>query len=189
MTQREKIMIVLSVLPAFIFMSSGEEGYSSHFLEFLGKTVNFIVLFGGLFYFLFKPVRNFLMKRVEDIKHSLKEAEDSKKEAKQKLQEVESRLAGLKNELERIKREGKEEGAKEAERIHQLTRQDVEKIKYFTKQEIEMLVNAGIQHLKEYTAELAISLAEEKIKKRMSSQDQSLLIDKSCEKVESLYEE
>jgi len=183
-----RVLIILLLLPFFVFMSSAEEEHSSNFMDFLGKTINFIILFGGLTYILFKPIRNFLEKRSQDIENSLKETEESKREAGQKLKEVKARLSGLENEIAKIKKEAELEGRREKERIIHLAQQEAERIKYFAKQEIEMLIHAGIQDLKVYTAELATTLAEKRIRKKMTSEDQSFLINKSIERLDKLYE-
>ncbi len=187
-TSRRKILLVLLLLPFFISMVSADEEHSSSFRDFIGKTVNFIVLFGGLAYFLYKPIRNFLQKRSQEIEQGLKEAGDAQREAELKLREANARLATLEDEIEKLKKEAEIEGRKERERVIQLAQQEAERIKYFAKQEIEMLMHAGIQDLKQYTAELASALAEERIKKKMSPEDQSFLIDKSIEKLDELYE-
>lgn len=188
MSVRKKILVVLLLLPFFVSMDSAGGENSSNFMDFLGKTINFIVLFGALAYILFKPIRNFLERRSHDIERSLQEAEDSRKEAEQKLQEVKARLASMDDEIAKIKKEAEIEGRKEKERTIQLTQREAERIKYFAKQEIETLTQAGIQNLKEYTAELATALAEERIKKKISPEGQFLLIDKSIERLDELYE-
>lgn len=187
-TSRRKIFLVLLLLPFFISMVSADEEHSSNFRDFIGKAVNFIVLFGGLAYFLYKPIRNFLQKRSQEIEQGLKEAADAQREAELKLREANARLATLEDEIEKLKKEAEIEGRKEREKVIQLAQQEAERIKYFAKQEIEMLMRAGIQDLKQYTAELASALAEERIKKKMSPEDQSFLIDKSIEKLDELYE-
>ena len=88
MKERQKILIVLLLVPLFVFMASAEKARSANFVDFLGKTINFIILFGVLIYLLFKPVRNFLEKRRHDIEHLLEETEYSKTEAEQKLKEA-----------------------------------------------------------------------------------------------------
>lgn len=187
-TSRRKIFLILLLLPFFISMVSADGEHSSNLRDFIGKTINFIVLFGGLAYFLFKPIRNFLQKRSEEIEQGLKEAEDAQREAELKLREAKARLATLEDEIEKLKKEAEIEGRKEKEKVIQLAQQEAERIKYFAKQEIEMLIRAGIQDLKQYTAELASALAEERIKKKMSPEDQSFFIDKSIEKLDELYE-
>lgn len=189
MTERRKILVVLFLLPFFIFMVSAEEEHKSGFIDFLGKTINFIVLFGGLAYLLRKPIGSFLEKRSQDIQRTLKETEASRKEAEQKLQEAKAHLAGLEEEIEKMRKEADVEGHRERERTLQLAQKEAEKIRYFTGQEIEMLTRAGIQELKEFTAELAASLAEERIRKKMTLEDHTQLIDKSIERLSELYEE
>ncbi len=188
-TPIRRIFLILLLLPLFISMVSADEEHSSNLRDFIGKTINFIVLFGGLAYFLFKPIRNFLQKRSQEIEQGLKDAEDAQREAEQRLQEAKARLATLEDEIEKLKKEAEIEGRKEKERIVQLAQEEAERIKYFAKQEIEMLMRAGVQEdLKEYTAEMASALAEERIKKKMSPGDQSFLIDKCIEKLDELYE-
>lgn len=188
MAGKNKIPLILFLVPLFVFMASGNEEHSSNFVGFLGKAINFIVLFGGLAYFLSKPVRNFLEKRSQDIDRSLKEAENSKREAESRLQEAKARLAGLEDEIAKIKKEGEMEGRREKDRTIQIAHQEAERINYFAKKEIEVIVRTGIQELKEYAAELATALAEERIKKRMSRKDQYILINKSIGRFGKLYE-
>jgi F-type H+-transporting ATPase subunit b len=185
---RKKILFVLLLLPFFVFMSTDEEEHSSGFADFLGKTVNFVILFGGLTYLLYKPIRTFLEKRGQDIKLSLREAEDSKKEAERKLKEIESRLAGLEKEIEKIMKEAENEGRKERNMTLHLAQQETERIKHYTKQEIDAIISAGIRGLREYTAVLATALAEERIKKKMTPEFQSLMIDRSIERLSELDE-
>ncbi len=182
------MFLVLLLLPFFISMVSADEEHSSNFRDFMGKTVNFIVLFGSLAYFLYKPIRNFLQKRSQEIEQGLKEAGDAQREAELKLREANARLATLEDEIEKLKKEAEIESRKERERVIQLAQQEAERIKYFAKQEIEILMREEIQDLKQYTAELASALAEERIKKKLSPEDQSFLIDKSIEKFDELHE-
>ena len=101
MTERQKILVVLFLVPFFICMASAEEEHKSGFIDFLGKVINFIVLFGGLAYLLRKPLGSLLEKRSQDIQSTLKETEASRKEAEQKLKEVKAHLAGLGEEIEK----------------------------------------------------------------------------------------
>ncbi len=185
---RKNILLLLLLLPFLMFMAPEEEEHSSGLVDFLGKTVNFILLFGGLTYLLYKPIRSFLEKRGQDIQSSLKEAEDSRAEAERRLKEIEARLAGLQEDMERIKEEGEAEGRRAKERTLQLAQKEAERIKHFASQEIDSIIRSGIRELKEYAAELATALAEEEIRRKMSPRVQSALIDKSIERLDKLYE-
>ena len=157
-------------------------------MDFLWKTANFIILFGGLTYLLYKPIRSFLEKRARDIQLSLKEAADSRKDAEQKLKEIETRLAGLEKEIEKMRKEAEKEGRKEKEETLQLAQRETEKIKYFAKQEIDAIIRSRIRELREYSAALATTLAEERIKRKMSPELQSQLINRSIERLDKLDE-
>lgn len=185
---RKKILLMLLLLPFLVFMAFEEKEHSSGLVDFLGKTVNFILLFGGLTYLLYKPIRHFLEKRGQDIQSSLKEAADARAEAERKLKEIEARLAGLQEEMERIKEEGEAEGRRAKEGTLQLAQKEAERIKHFATQEIDSIIRSGIRELKEYTAELATAFAEEQIKKKMSPEVQAEIIDKSIERLDKLYE-
>ena len=137
---RKKIILILLVLPLFVFMSPDKEEHSSGLIDFLGKTVNFIILFGGLTYLLYKPIRSFLEKRAQDIQSSLKEAADSRKDAEQKLKKVETRLAGLEKEIEKVMKEAEKEGRRQKEQTLQMAQRETEKIKYYAQQEIDSII-------------------------------------------------
>jgi F-type H+-transporting ATPase subunit b len=79
-------------------------------------------------------------------------------------------------------------GQREKDRIIKEAKKEAERIKRLTQQEIELLVEGGIQELKEYTIEMAALLAQERIKKRMTLQDHSLFIDKCIERLSRLDE-
>lgn len=177
----------------FLFMlvlfqtAQAEEEYSSS-LEFLGKALNFIVLFGGLAYILYRPLRNFLQARAQKIELTLKESKNSWKEAERKLGQVRKRLSRIEEEIAQIREEGRVDGQKEKERIIERTLREAERLKRYAQEEIEMLTRAGVRELKEHAAELATSFARERIKRKMTPETAFELIDKSIEKIESLYE-
>jgi F-type H+-transporting ATPase subunit b len=185
---RKKILLLLLCLPFLMFMSTEEEDHSSGLIDFLGKTVNFIILFGGLTYLLYKPIRSFLDKRAQEIRFSLKDAEDSKKAAEQKLKEIETRLAGLEQEIEKMMKEADSEGRREMERILQMAKHETERIKHFSRQEIDGIIRSGIRELREHTALLITSLAKERIQKKMSPELHSWLINRSIERLDQLDE-
>ncbi len=190
MVRRKKIIVILFfIFPLVFSLAEAKENHGTDYMELLGKAINFIVLFGALAYLLSKPLRRFLEGRAGKIDHSLKEAEDSRQDAEKRLEEVKNRLSRIEEEIIEIKTAGESEGQREKERIIKEALHEAEKIRRFTKEEIEMFTQAGIRELKEYAAELATAIALERIKKKMTAEDQSLFIDKAIDKLEGLYEE
>jgi F-type H+-transporting ATPase subunit b len=180
---------VLLILPLFLFMSPSGEAGSSGLMDFIGKAVNFLVLFGGIGYILYKPLRAFLAKRTADVERTIREAEKQAEEARMKLREAEQKARGLEEDISGMKKEAEEHGTKEAEEIRALARNETERIKRFAQQEMDLQVRTRIHELKEYAADLAISLAESKIRKQVSEQGHYRLIDRSIERLRKLYEE
>lgn len=184
---RKYVFILLFLLILFLPVLADEE-HASGTKDFLGKTLNFVVLFGGLAYFLRKPLRDFLESRITKIQESLEETKASRRQAEQKLQKVKGRLSLLEEEIEKIKKEGEASGLEERDRIIEQAQREAEKIKRYAQEEIEMLTRVGMADLREYAAELATALAQERIKQRIIPEIASRLIDESIEKIEGLYE-
>lgn len=157
-------------------------------MDFLGKVINFVVLLGGLIYLLRNPLRNFLEGRTKSLENALREAKRSCVEAEKKHREIEGRLQNIARETEQIRREAETEGQIIQERIIQEAKAEANRLKLLSHQEIEMLTQAGIGEIKRYAAELATALAQQGIQSRMKKEDQSLLIDRSIERLEKIYE-
>jgi len=189
MSDRKVALAVLLFVPFLLFMSAEGEPHASGSGGMLGKVINFVVLFGALAFVLYKPARNFLAKRTRDIQLSLDEAREGRLRAEAKLEEARAKLAALEGDMGRLRVEAEAEGRAETERIKALAEKEAQRIQSFTQQEIDLQLKAGIQELKEYTAGLAASLAEGRMKLRLTSEDQSGLIDKSITDLTKLHEE
>lgn len=189
MIKKKQIILILVAIPFFLFMLSPEEGsQSSHYAEFIGKMINFIVLFGGLAYLLRKPAIDFLQKRGQEIAKSLKEEADSRQESEKKLQKAKIRLEKIAKEIEALKVEAEKEGQNRKKEIIHTAKQEAARMKKLAKQQIDMLTKASIKELKEYVAELITASAEGRIQKRITQRKHTFLIDKSIEQIEKLYE-
>jgi len=188
MARRNQALAVLLLVPLFLFMVSEEGREAPSKSGFLGKVINFVVLFGGLGYLLSKPVRKYLGQRSEDIRKALDEARRARLDAERKLEEAQKKLGLLEDEVGRIIKAAEDDGFRGRENIKALGDKEAERIKMFARQEIEIKIRGGKQELKEYTAELAASLAEARLKEKITAQGHSRLIDKSIDKLAELYE-
>ena len=188
MLQKKSILVILLIVPFLLFMSNAEESHPSQTKDFIGKVINFLVLFGGLTYILRKPLGQFLQGRADSLGNALGGAKESREEAAGKLTEIKSRLKRLDDEIERLRQEADAEGRTLKQRFVIEAKQDIERLKNFTRQEIEMLTRDAIREIKEYAAALATDLAQLRIKDLMTDEFQSSLIDKSIERLEKLHE-
>ena len=188
MTSRRDVLLIWLVLPLLLFMSTDESHGGSGAGELVGKAVNFVILFGGLIFVLYKPLKAMLGKRAVDIQEDLAGANSRRGEAERKYAESTSRLSGLEEEIRLIKEEAEEEGRLEKERISRAAAAEAEKIKKYTDQEITELLRGGLQALKSFAVERATDIARERIRERLTEKDQAALIDKSIERLKKRYE-
>lgn len=180
--------MILLIVPFLLFMSFAEESHPSQTKDFLGKLVNFLLLFGGLAYVLRKPLGKFLQERSDSLEQALRGAKQSHEEAAEKLNQVESRLRKLDEEIEKMQQEAEAVGQSLHQHVLEEAKQAADRLKHFASREIEMLTQDAIREIKEYTVALAADLAQQSIQDRMTEEFHSSLIDKSIERIEKLHE-
>jgi F-type H+-transporting ATPase subunit b len=188
MSGKNGILLVLVLLPLFLFLSPGETEKAAGTADFAGKVVNFLLLFGGLGFFLYKPVRTFLENRTLEIRRSLEEAKSSRKEAEDRYEAMMRRVEGLSGEIAKMKAEAEAQGNKEKARIAKQAEEEAARVLRLVRQEIDAHTQTGIREVRTFVAETATSLARERIRKNLVPDDHSLLVDKSIERLSKLDE-
>ncbi len=188
MFNKKVFWIILFIIPLFLCMSPANTGHASDSGEFLGKVVNFAVLLGGLFVLLRKPIKNYFNERSKKADLSIKEAVEDRTGSEKKLKEALGRLGEISEEVKKIKEDAESEGKKQKESIIKDTRQEAQRLKELTKQEIDSLYASGIKELRVFAAETATKAAADRVKRRMTPELQSAIIDKSIERLDDLYE-
>ena len=164
-------------------------GHSSAALDFLGKVVNFLVLFGALAYVLRKPVRDLLAKRTDGVGEGLSRAAAERAESEARAASSRAKLAGLGDEVEALRAAAAEEARRETERIARAARDEAERLKKLTRQELEEQVRLGLRELKAHAASRAADLARRRIRRRLTPELHSALIEKSIDRLSRLHEE
>jgi F-type H+-transporting ATPase subunit b len=89
---------------------------------------------------------------------------------------VDRRLAALDTEIAALRAEAQGEIQVEAERLSRHTAAEIAKIRANAEQEITFAGKAARTDLKRYSAELAIGLAEERLRARMNPETQQALV-------------
>ncbi len=145
---------------------------------------NFVVLAGGLGYLIYKNAGPFYAGRSRKIRKDLIEAGDLRKEAEERVAEVERRLANLETEIESLRAESHREAATETDRLAVQTAAELAKIHARAEQEIAAAGRAARLDLKRYSAALAVDLAAQKIRGRMSAEAQDALVGSFVENLE-----
>ncbi|MFN8005543.1 MAG: F0F1 ATP synthase subunit B [Terriglobia bacterium] len=148
------------------------------------RWANFLILFGGLGYYLRKPMREFFESRSRSIEEGLKNARHAKDEALRKIREIESRMAQLDQEIQALKEQALREADEEKARIVEGAKLEAAKILEMAKREIEGLKKLAHQELKGHVAELAVALAEERLKKTVGAEENKKIVNEFIENLQ-----
>jgi F-type H+-transporting ATPase subunit b len=138
---------------------------------------NFAILAVGLGYLIRKNVPPLFRKESDEIQKALAESAKIKQEAAAFAASVEARLANLQGEIQQLRENAHADMLAESERVRRETEHHVQRIKEQSAQEIELMTRAAKHELRKYAAELAIGLAEERIRFRMNPETQNQLAD------------
>jgi F-type H+-transporting ATPase subunit b len=144
--------------------------------DLIYKTVNFAILAGLIVYFLRKPAADFFASRTAAIQKGMADAKIAREAAEKRLAEIEARLARLGDEIGGLRAEAAKEDAVQAERMKLASDAEGAKILASAESEIDTLTRAARLELKSYAAQLAVDLAEVRIKERMSANEQEHLL-------------
>ncbi|MBI4479686.1 MAG: ATP synthase F0 subunit B [Acidobacteria bacterium] len=137
---------------------------------------NFLLLVGGLGYLVKKLLIPFLEERGKQIRQDMDRSAKALADADQRLATVEEKLKSMDEEMASLRQAAFRESAAERERIEQSASSDASKILSTAEQEIEAAVKAARQELKLYTSELALGMAEKKLRDSLTpSSDERIL--------------
>lgn len=138
---------------------------------------NFAILAGALGYLIAKYGGPWFVSRSQAIRRGIAEAGEAQAKAEAVAAEVDRKLAGLEAEIENLKNEAHREQAAEAERIRRQTGADLARMREHAGSEIAAAGKAARLELKRYGAQLAIGLAEQKIRRQLTPEMQATLVD------------
>jgi F-type H+-transporting ATPase subunit b len=140
------------------------------------KWANFAILAAGIGYLLAKQAGPYFTSRSIEIRKGIEEAKKLREDAEKRAAEMDARLASLGAEVEAMKKSSREEAEREGDRIRQETGREMAKIQANADREIAAALKAAQMELKSYAGQLAIDLAREKVRERMTPADQETLV-------------
>jgi len=188
----KRVAAVLLLVPFLIFATVNEEAAQQHESGgsgMLSKVVNFVILFGALFYFLRKPLGAMLTEKSAHVRELLDDARKEREKAEARLAEARIQVETLEHEAARLKTQALSDGRAETDRIRETAAKEAERIRTLASQEVAVRLQAGIRELKEYTAALAADIAEAGMKARLTETDQAALIDRSIDRLKTIHDE
>jgi ATP synthase F0 subunit b len=158
--------------------SSGEHGggHAESPLTAVWKWGNFLILFGGLGWYLRQPLREFLETRSRSIEEGLASGRLARESALKRMSEIENRMARLDDEVRALRAQAAREAEEERARILESAKVEAQKILEVAHREIEGLKQSARLELKAHVADLAVKLAEERLQKSVGSAENKRLV-------------
>jgi F-type H+-transporting ATPase subunit b len=166
-------------------IEAGGEAHPSLFKAYFWPVINFLVLVALLVFMMKKmDIKGYLRKRTEIIEQTLKEAREAKELAQKALAEVEERLRVKDQEIREIIASSESSGEKEKERLIEEGSKLKDKILDQARTNIEYEVKKAKASIKEEAVEIAMELAEKKLRDKLTKEEQMKLLEESVAKIE-----
>ncbi|HWR15895.1 MAG TPA: ATP synthase F0 subunit B [Terriglobales bacterium] len=126
--------------------------------------INFLIIALLIGWALKKNLPGMFRARTENIRKSLDEARHASEDANRRLTDIEGRLSTLDSEIAELRKTAEADAIAEEERIRAAAEEDRRKIIEMSEHEIEAAAKSARRELKAYAAELAVALAEKRLK-------------------------
>lgn len=138
---------------------------------------NFAILAVGLGYLMSKHLPTFFQSRTDSIRKSIVEAQQAKIDAERRAADMEARMKALGSEIEKLRAESQKELEEEGARIRRETAGHLERLERQAELEIEAASKAALRDLRAYAADLAVDLAEKRIRERLDERTEASMIE------------
>jgi len=158
--------------------SSAEHGggHAESPLTAVWKWGNFLILFGGLGWYLRVPLCEFLETRSRSIEEGLASGRLARESALKQMSEIENRMSRLDDEVRALREQAVKEAEEERARILESAKIEAQKILEMAHREIEGLKKSARLELKAHVADLAVKLAEQRLQKSVGSEENKRLV-------------
>jgi F-type H+-transporting ATPase subunit b len=141
------------------------------------RWANFLILAAGVVFLMNKHLPGHFASNKKEIQKGISEAQQMKMDAERRSAEMDARLNALGADIEKFRTQSAAEMQQEGDRISRDTAAQIKKIEQQAAVELESVGKTARRQLKEYAAELALGLAEERLRARIDATAESLLVD------------
>ena len=167
---------VILAQPEHAAEAAGEQG--NPLVATIARLFNFALLAGALFYFLRSPFAVYLTNRSAQIRERLVKASNMRAGAAAEQAAIAQKMQSLPAELEALRKTGAEEVVAEEARIRQAAEFERERLLEVTRRDIRTQLKLAERALMKQAAELAVTVASERVKATITDADQIRLVDR-----------
>jgi len=152
----------------------------------VARLFNFAVLAGTLVYFLRSPFMKFLADRRVAIRAALVKAAEQRVKSAKQLADLDRRLVALPAEIESLRARGLADVAAEEARILSAAEAERARLVEQAKRQIDAQLRVAKRELVAHAADLAVTLASERIRRMIRDDDQARLVDAYLSRVKTV---
>jgi F-type H+-transporting ATPase subunit b len=171
-----KRLLPLFLLTAALAMAQEAPGHEAGDPLIMWKWINFAILAVGLGWLIAKHLPGFFKSRTATIQAGIAEAQQQKRAADKRAADVDQRMSALGSEIEAFRVQSRLDMEREGERLREETAALIRKLEQHAATEIESAGKTARRELRAYAADLALTLAEQRIRARLDSGTESALV-------------
>jgi F-type H+-transporting ATPase subunit b len=154
---------------------------SLNYYKIIMAALNLVILYLILRKLLFKRVGEFMEKRAQSIRDSIKEAETQKAEAQEMKRAYEEQLGSAKSEAEKIMREAMTAAERERTKLILEAKKEAESILDKARERIEEERARMLKDMQTQIASLALAAASKVLEANMDTESNRVLVEKFIE--------
>jgi len=162
------------------------EGLGINVSTFIAQIVNFVILFGLLYLFAYKPILRMLDERSNKVKESMDQAESVKEQSERAEDEVKKRLEEAGKEGQGVIARAVKAGEDARQKVQQEAKKDAEALIEKARLEIQRERDEAIDDLHKEFSDLTIEAAGKVIEQSLDKKAHQDIIDKVLEESEAL---
>lgn len=147
------------------------------------KAFNLILFITVMYLLVRKPARAFFAERLAEVRTLLDRAAKERSEAQAKMNELNARLNKLDAEVAEIRAQAAQEAKAERLRLASEAQADADKLRITAQREIEGAKQSALVQLREFTADKAVELAEQMIRRELTPEDDDKLLRRVSEEL------
>ena len=177
-------LLIVLISACMVYASGGGEGHeSSQWKGFAFKTVNAVLIIGFLVWMLAPKIKSFFAGRRQEIKESLESTAVQKANAEKQYREYAEKIDKASLEIDGIFEMIKAQGVVEKQKIIEDATKVAEKMKEDAQARLEQELKKASSQLRSEAVLLSVQMAEEILKKNITTQDHEAMVKEYMDKV------
>ena len=177
-------LLSLGLCSSAALAAEGGGGFINLDKSLLIQAVNFGLLLIVLIKLLYRPLLGMMDERTQAIRKSLEEAQAARAEAQREREEHASKIQAAYAEAQAIRATALQEAAEEQRRLVEAARAEAGRLVEAAKAELGQDVRRARQELRQEVSDLAISVAEQLIRKSLRDEDHRRIVEDAVARLE-----